>query len=73
MRTLNAQEMDAASGGVVPLIGLVAAVAGLFVKGGATAKAITITGVAIGGVSAGAYGYGLIRGDLTWDGLSCKP
>ena len=73
MRTLNAQEMDAASGGVIPLIGLIVAVASVAVKSATATKVLAYTGVAIAGASAYAYGNGLLNGEMTVDGLSCKP
>lgn len=72
MRTLNAQEMDAASGGVIPLIALAVAVASTVTKGAAASKALAFAGGVLAGAGAGAYVYGLVTGDITWDGLRCK-
>ena len=72
MRTLNAQEMDAASGGVIPVIAFVVAAASLVTKGATASKVLTSAGFALAGVGVGAYGFGVLSGELTWDGLRCK-
>lgn len=73
MRTLNTEEMDAASGGVVPLIGLALAVASTVVKHKVALIAINTAGVFVAGVGGFAYYQGVKKGQVTWDGLGCHP
>lgn len=72
MRTLTTEEMNAASGGVVPLVGLALAIAGTFVRHKAASAAINIAGAAVSVIGFGAYLDGLRKGEITVDGLSCR-
>lgn len=51
MRELTVREMDQASGGVVPIIGVVLALGSLVVKHKVAATAIGVAGLLVAGVS----------------------
>ncbi len=51
MRELTVQEMDQASGGIAPILGLLFAVAGMAVRHKATKTAIEIGGALLAGYS----------------------
>lgn len=74
MRTLNAQEMDAASGGIAPIVGLILAVGGTFIRHAATAKAFNYAGVgfALGGAGVFAYQRWFGNGGAS-SGNNCSP